>query len=131
MQFQVLSKLYQCLEETELAACGHFTEDKREDEILLTDSSIDHELSGINYEAGKEIKVIDFEWCSLADAFNITYKKDVYSNEVYEPFLSIITLNGLIVTILSTIVVVIFLLDSGYSYVLTGKLNQDCIEVSI
>ncbi|KZS06543.1 Uncharacterized protein APZ42_029972 [Daphnia magna] len=125
---EVLSKLYQCLEETELAACGQFTESELQDEILLTDSSIDHELSGISYEAGKEIRVIDLEWCSSADALNLTDMKDVDSNEVYEPFLSTTTMNGLRVTIFNTIDVVNLLLDSGYNYVLTGKLNQDCIE---
>lgn len=97
----------------------------------MTDSSIDHELSGISYEAGKEIRVIDLEWCSSADALNLTDMKDVDSNEVYEPFLSTTTMNGLRVTIFNTIDVVNLLLDSGYNYVLTGKLNQDCIEVRI
>jgi hypothetical protein len=53
------------------------------------------------------------------------------SDVIYEPFLSKVTLNGLRVTILSTIDIVEFLLKENYKYVLTGKLNQDCIEVRI
>lgn len=47
-----------------------------------------------------------------------------------EGFASTTTLNGLSVTIRSTIDIVDFLLyEAKYNYVLTGKLNQDCIEV--
>jgi hypothetical protein len=35
------------------------------------------------------------------------------------------------VTIMSTIDIVELLLRENYKYVLTGKLNQDCIEVII
>ncbi|KAI9557304.1 hypothetical protein GHT06_017131 [Daphnia sinensis] len=98
--FDVLYKLCKCLQKTELAA-GYFTENEK-DEILLTDPSIEHELFGIMNEEGKEIKVIDLEWCSLADTFNLTDNKYDDSNEVYEPFLSSTTMNGLRVTILST-----------------------------
>ena len=39
-------------------------------------------------------------WCSSADSFNLTDKKDDDLNEVYEPFLSSTTMNdGLRVTI--------------------------------
>lgn len=45
------------------------------------------------------------------------------------PFLSKTTMDGLRVTILSTIALVDQLFSLGYLYVLTGKFNQDCIEV--
>nr|CAH0109971.1 unnamed protein product [Daphnia galeata] len=44
-------------------------------------------------------------------------------------FASSLTLSTLRVSILSTIDLVDELLDMGFEYVLTGKLNQDCIEV--
>lgn len=48
-------------------------------------------------------------------------------------FASTVTMNGLRVTIASIIEITEFLLrkDDPYEYVLTGKLNQDLIEVSI
>jgi hypothetical protein len=44
-------------------------------------------------------------------------------------FASSLTLSTLRVSILSTIDLVDELLDMGFEYVLTGKFNQDCIEV--
>ncbi|XP_045023251.1 uncharacterized protein LOC123467367, partial [Daphnia magna] len=47
---------------------------------------------------------------------------------LYPAFASTLTLSTLRVTILSTIDLVDELLDFGFTYVLTGKFNQDCIE---
>lgn len=44
-------------------------------------------------------------------------------------FASALTLSTLRVSILSTIELVDELLDMGFEFVLTGKFNQDCIEV--
>lgn len=127
--------MYQCLEETEYAACGQLSTDELEGEILRDDSYKPNELDDIQHEKDKATTVIELEWCSIADLLNVADNVDNESTEVseivYEPFLSSTTMNGLRVTILSTIDVVNFLLDSGYKYVLTGKLNQDCIEVNI
>ena len=48
-----------------------------------------------------------------------------------EGFASMITLNGLSVTIRSTMDIVRKLHAAGFPYVLTGKLNQDAIEVGV
>ena len=48
----------------------------------------------------------------------------------YPPFVALPTLTGLRITINSMIQIVESLLfEYNYEYVLTGKLNQDCIEV--
>lgn len=102
---------------------------------MRDDSYKPNELDDIQHEKDKATTVIDLEWCSIADLLNVADNVDNESTEVseivYEPFLYSTTMNGLRVTILSTIDVDNFLLNSGYKYVLTGKLNQDCIEVNI
>lgn len=46
------------------------------------------------------------------------------------PFASRETLLGLIITVSSTLEIVKYLVEElGYEYVLTSKLNQDCLEV--
>ena len=63
------------------------------------------------------------------------FKEDVRIGEdqPIPMFASTVTMNGLRVTIASIIEITEFLLrkDDPYEYVLTGKLNQDLIEVSI
>ncbi|KZS02375.1 Uncharacterized protein APZ42_000608, partial [Daphnia magna] len=68
---------------------------------------------------------------SYSLALLVSEKKNIHlwkKKSYYEPFLSKVTLNGLRVTILSTVDIVGLLLKENYKYVLTGKLNQDCIE---
>lgn len=84
-----------------------------------------------------EETVIDLECFSWnyavcnADSDPVVKSTEGNSTEdtIYEPFLSKVTLDSLRVTILSTIDVVELLFQDKYKYVLTGKFNQDCIEV--
>ncbi len=129
-----------------MAACGVLSSNEFEDEVLLSGDCLDdfpkqpEELPVNTSSLMQETPVveIDLEWGSWADTVNAASSSQTESEEsedvaevVYEPFLSKITLNGLRVTIMSTIDVVELLLRENYKYVLTGKLNQDCIEVII
>ncbi|XP_032790493.2 uncharacterized protein LOC116927568 [Daphnia magna] len=120
---EVLSNLYQCLEETKIAACGISPSNELEDKVLLCGDSQDdfHSKSEEQLSLIKKPPVvdIDLEWGSWAATVYSHTWKFLYSN---------ITLNGLRVTIMSTIDVVELHLRENYRYVLTEKLNQDCIE---
>lgn len=140
----MLTRLFKCLDDTEIAACGEFPDNEMEDEVLL-DLSEDFKRDLQNGQSSEEslakqsrespVQVIDLEWgwaastCTHDEEPLATQGSDEISAVVYEPFLSKVTLNGLRVTILSTIDVVELLLRENDKYVLTGKLNQDCIEV--
>lgn len=68
----------------------------------------------------------------LLDAINETERHALLSKENARPFLSDTSLKAMRVTITSTIQLVEFLLERcNYEFVLTGKFNQDCIEVVI
>lgn len=67
----------------------------------------------------------------LLNALNNTEIHSKISKENFRPFLSDTSLKAMRVTVTSTIQLVEFLLGGcNYDYVLTGKFNQDCIEVS-
>ena len=51
------------------------------------------------------------------------------SFQTSRPFIANTTLHALRITIYSTIDLVEELFKKGYPYVLTGKFNQDCVEV--
>lgn len=147
----MLSRLFKCLDDTKIAACGELPMNEMEDEMLLEhsddfrkDSQDGKPLEKIPIQVTQQsgespVLVIDLEWGCSASNLTCTPETEPLATEkisdeisvvVYEPFLSKVTLNGLRVTILSTIDVVELLLRDNYKYVLTGKLNQDCIEVS-
>lgn len=144
----MLSRLFKLLDDTEIAACGEFAMHEMEDEVLSehSDDFWKDSQDGkppekipiqVTQQSGESpLLVIDLEWgwsastCTPETEPLATKVSDEISVVVYEPFLSKVTLNGLRVTILSTIDVVELLLRENYKYVLTGKLNQDCIEVS-
>lgn len=107
-----------------------------EDEVLLQDTT-NVGPQDINMAKHAEETVIDLECFSWnyavcnADSDPVVKSTEGNSTEdtIYEPFLSKVTLDSLRVTILSTIDVVELLFQDKYKYVLTGKFNQDCIEV--
>jgi len=60
------------------------------------------------------------------------WESNVTKNLISEDkFLTKNTAEGLIVTIQSTIDIINYLHGCGFDYVLTSKINQDCVEVSI
>jgi len=60
------------------------------------------------------------------------WESNVTKNLISEDkFLTKNTAEGLIVTIPSTIDIINYLHGCGFDYVLTSKINQDCVEVSI
>jgi len=66
----------------------------------------------------------------LLDAVNETDAFSALSKSNPKPFLSDTSLKAMRITIMSTIQLVEFLLDEcGYDFVLSGKFNQDCLEV--
>lgn len=67
---------------------------------------------------------------NLLDALNETEAHSLASKENAKPFLSETSLKALRVTLTSAIQLTEFLMEKcHYDFVLTGKFNQDCIEV--
>ena len=67
----------------------------------------------------------------LLDAITQSEAHSLSTNGAEKPFVSDTSLKALRITLTSTIELVEFLLHRcGYDFVLTGKFNQDCIEVS-
>lgn len=66
----------------------------------------------------------------LLKAIDISEEHSLASKGKEKPFLSDTSLKAMRITLQSTIELVNFLLEKGkYDFVLTGKFNQDCIEV--
>lgn len=56
-------------------------------------------------------------------------KEKIIGPKYPPPFVAFVTIKGLRITIKSILAIVDTLFAKGFKYVLTGKLNQDCLEV--
>ena len=74
-----------------------------------------------------------FSLQKLEELLEALYDSELHYDKTNEcPFVSDTTLGALRMTIISTIELTHHLLfDMDYEFVLTGKFNQDCVEVSI
>lgn len=105
-----------------------------EDLVMLLNNAFDT-LNGRHYKE----RITPENWqenkknlTDLLKAINETESHSLASKENGRPFLSDTSLKAMRVTLTSAIQLVEFLLEKcNYSYVLTGKCNQDCIEVCI
>lgn len=118
------------LENTELAATGidldSLSDDVSDENFPISQN--DH------LENTRKSVVVDLKWDTWVQGIETSQDiipTDIQDDRICKPFLSKVTLNLLRVTILSTTKLVDMLFTFDYKYVLTGKFNQDCIEVMI